>query len=173
MNYDLEQKLWIAGQTDQIYEQKTWSNIVDSLLEDFKYFIGQNFERDTEISLNIKNPSSPSFVIWIWNSEEKISNPNSNFVKDSHQKKYLVSKVWSGVMGAGMAGSIESGQLEDLFSVSLTVFIFDPISEKRVYLDTGESTIEFIYRQSSDGSGGWVNLGWKEDVYGEWEDIQY
>ncbi len=170
MNYALEQKLWLAGQTPQADEQEIWSNIVESLLNDLKNFIGQSFDQDEEINLDLKDSLSPSFGIWIWRNEEEISNSNTVLIEDNYEQKQLISTAWIGVMAGDMVGNIEGG---DIFSVSLTLFLFDPISKERVCLETGESIMEFAYRKSSDGCGSWINLGWHKDVYGEWEDIEY
>ncbi|HAJ63148.1 MAG TPA: hypothetical protein DCP31_31195, partial [Cyanobacteria bacterium UBA8543] len=66
MNADLEQKLWNAGQREEPYTKETWYTIIDDLLGDFQKFIGQEFQRETEIYLQIENPRSPSFSQWIW-----------------------------------------------------------------------------------------------------------
>jgi len=173
MNYALEQKLWIAGQTSQAYEQEIWSNIVESLLDDLENFIGQSFDKDEQITLYIKNSYSPSFVIWIWRNEEEISNSNAVLSEDNYEKEQLISTVWSGVMAGSIVGSNENGLIKEIFSVRLTLFLFDPISKDRVYLETGESIMEFAYKKSFDGCGSWVNLGWEKDIYGEWKDIEY
>ena len=62
MNLELEQKLWEAGKQEQTYRKEIWYEIIDSLLDDFHQFIGQDFHRDPEIQLNIENPNCPSLV---------------------------------------------------------------------------------------------------------------
>ncbi|AFZ38006.1 hypothetical protein Sta7437_4545 (plasmid) [Stanieria cyanosphaera PCC 7437] len=177
MDYDLEQKLWNAGQTDQIYKKEIWLKIVYSLLSDFQKFIGQSFEKDEEINMDINNPFSPSFGIWIWKDGENLYEGKSNIIDSSietNNKKFLLPSItWSGVMGGDMIGSKENDKTQEIFSVSLTLFLFDSINKERIRLDTGESIIEFVYKKHSNGHGNWISLGWHKDIYGEWEDIQY
>ncbi|MFB2976866.1 hypothetical protein [Microseira sp. BLCC-F43] len=74
------------------------------------------------------------------------------------------------MIGGQMVGT-ESGK--DVFHVSLTLFLFDVTSKKRLCLKTGESMLEFVFEKQSDGHGCWRTLGWFKDEWGEWEDVEY
>lgn len=177
MNCELEQKLWNAGQTDLIYRRETWQKIIDSLLSDFQKFIGQSFEKDKEADIDINNPFSPSFGIWIWKDDESSCEEESNIIDSSIETDKirfpLSSRIWSGAMSGDMIGNVVGSLTQEVFSVSLTLFLFDPISKERIHVDTGESILEFVYNKDSTGKGKWISLGWQKDVYGEWEHIQY
>jgi hypothetical protein len=155
MNFDLEQKLWNAVLGSDPYSKDTWYEIIDALLDDFRKFIGQDFERDPEISLNITRRNSPSICQWMWSKKE------SNFP---------TSTIWSAVIGGNIVGT-ENG--ENVFGVSITLFLFDANNKKRLCLITGESTLEFVFEKGSDGHGYWKYLGWIKDEWGEWEDVEY
>ena len=73
-------------------------------------------------------------------------------------------------MGGQMIATEQRGK--SIFDTSLTLFMFDANSKKRLSLITGESAIEFIFEKQADGSGCWCILGWFKDVYGEWEEIE-
>ncbi|MEG4840188.1 hypothetical protein [Microcoleus sp. B9-D4] len=156
MNPILEQKLWNAGKNLEAYTQETWQEIIDAILDDFQKFMGQEFHRAPEINLHIKYSHSPSFNRWIW-SEEQENVP-------------LYHTAWSAVIGGEMVGT-ENG--EDIFHVSLTLFLFDMTSKKRLCLKTGESLLEFVFEKQSDSHGYWRSLGWCKDEWGEWEDLDY
>ncbi|QYO67758.1 hypothetical protein [Leptolyngbya sp. 7M] len=159
MNSDLEQKLWSIGEQENAYSQENWQTIINELLNDFQTFIGEEFERETEPYLSIKNTKSPSFSQWIWSRSEK--------------QLYLAPN-WSAVMGGGMVGSLqENNMVKDIFQVSLTLFLFDPKSGKRLHLSTGESLLEFAFLKQVNGRGQWQALGWRKDEWGEWEDVEY
>ena len=155
MNPILEQKLWNAGKNIEAYPQEIWQEIIDAILDHFQIFLGQNFYRDPEISLDIKYPNSPSFCRWLWTGETE----NAPF-----------NTAWSAVIGGDMVGT-ESG--EDIFQVSLTLFLFDVTSKKRLCLQTGESFLEFVFEKQSDSRGYWRTLGWFKDEWGEWDDVQF
>jgi len=155
MNSDLEQKLWNAGLGDEPYTQQIWYEIIDVLLDDFQKLIGQDFERDSTIYLDTTMINLPSFVRWIWSSETK---------------KSPLSTVWSAVMGGDIMSN-EDG--EDVFHVSLTLFMFDANSKKRLHLKTGESVLNFFFEKQSDGHGYWRSFGWCDDEWGEWESVKY
>ena len=158
MNTDLEQKLWNAGQGEEPYSKETWYEIIDILLDDFQKFIGEDFQRDHEISLSIENPHSPSFCRWMWTEKRKES---------------PLSTAWTAVIGGGMVGTEAGGNVEDIFSASLTLFLFDATSEKRLCLNTGESLLEFVFEKQTDDHGCWRSFGWCKDEWGEWEDVEY
>lgn len=155
MNSELEQKLWNVGQGEVRYSPEVWNEIIQALLDDFQEFINQDFQRDPEYSLHLEIPDSPSFTIWIW-SETK-QNP-------------FISRVWLAVMGAEIVADRIKGKV---FSVGLTLFLFDAITKKRLHLKTGESFIDFLFQKQTDGKGGWHCLGWLQDEYYEWEEIEY
>lgn len=85
-------------------------------------------------------------------------------------EKSFFSTAWSAVIGGGMVGSENEN---DIFSVSLTLFLFDITSKRRLYLNTGESVLEFIFEKQSDGHGCWRSLGWLKDGNDEWENIEW
>lgn len=152
MKSELEKKLWKAGQEKEPYPQEIWYQIIDALLEDFQKFIGQNFQREQEIYLDI---NSPVFGHWMWAKEVK---------------KPFFATTWAAVIGGGMVGN-EKGN--DIFSISLTLFLFDVTSKKRLCLNTGESVLEFIFEKKSDGYGYWRSLGWHKDANYEWENVEW
>jgi hypothetical protein len=155
MNNEIEKKLWNAGQEKNIYTQEIWHEIIDALLEDFHKLIGQDFQRDQKLNLNINNSCDPSFGQWIW--AKKLEN-------------CVLSRAWSAVIGGNMVGT-ENGN--DIFSVSLTLFLFDATTKRRLCLDTGESVIEFVFEKQSKGYGCWRILGWFKDENYEWENIEW
>lgn len=70
---------------------------------------------------------------------------------------------WCGVLG------MEPIKEQSLVTASL--FVFSMGHRIQVAGQSG-STIDFHFEQRPDGPGEWVCLGWKEDVYGEWEAVQ-
>ncbi|MBD2021712.1 hypothetical protein H6F43_16145 [Leptolyngbya sp. FACHB-36] len=155
MNTDFEQKIWRAGIEKYSYSEKEWKELIKALLDDFQQFIDQSFERTLEAEIDVLNPQSPSFSQWIWTQEEKPS---------------PLSIVWTGVIGGQMVGT-ENG--EDFFQVSLTLFLFEAADKKRICLTTGESVLEFTFERDTESHGYWRGHGWREDEWGEWEDVAY
>lgn len=155
MNPILEQKLWNVGKNSEVYTQESWKEIIDAILDDFQIFLGQNFHRTPEINLELKYPHSPSFNRWIWTGEREDT---------------PLHTAWSAVICGDMVGT-ENG--ENIFHVSLTLFLFDMTSKKRLCLQTGESFLEFVFEKQSDSHGSWRTLGWFKDEWGEWEDVQF
>ncbi len=152
MNSELEKKLWNAGQSKEKYSLEVWHQIIDELLKDFQTFIGESSQRAPEINLDI---SEPFFGQWIWSEK---------------RQKSIFSTKWAAVIGAGMAGNTDG---DDVFSVSLTLFLFDINSKKRLCLNTGESILEFIFEQQLDEYGCWRNLGWFKDANYEWKNVKW
>lgn len=152
MNSELEKKLWNAGQSNEKCSLEAWYQIIDELLEDFKTFMGESFQRAPEINLDI---NEPFFGQWIWSEKRKTS---------------ILSTKWAAVIGAGVAGSTDG---DDVFAVSLTFFLFDINSKKRLCLNTGESILEFIFEQQLDEHGYWRNLGWFKDANYKWENVAW
>ncbi|MBV6626133.1 MAG: hypothetical protein KI793_24890 [Rivularia sp. (in: Bacteria)] len=111
MNLELEQKLWNAGIKEEEYSEETWYEIIDSLLDDFRKFIGEDFHRDPEIDLITGNPC-PSFSRWIWTDKEGM---------------FPLSVTWSAFI---------SGDIVDSFDVGIPLFMFGTTSEKRLQLKT-------------------------------------
>ncbi|MBD2299835.1 hypothetical protein H6G80_31615 [Nostoc sp. FACHB-87] len=155
MKLNIEQKLWNLGKENESYTKEDFYEIIDALLDDFQEFMGHNFKRDTEIYLDTKKLHSPSFCRWMWTMETE---------------KSPLSTVWLAVIGGDMVGT-ENG--DNVFHVSLTLFLFDAISKKRLCLTTGESVIEFVFERQSNSRGCWRSFGWCKDEWGEWEDIKY
>ncbi|WP_298917319.1 hypothetical protein [uncultured Nostoc sp.] len=153
MNLELEQKLWKAGKQEQAYRKEIWYEIIDSLLDDFSQFVGQDFHRDPEIKLNIENPNCPSFGRWIWTDEKG---------------EFPLSVTWSALIGGDIIGTEESG---DTFHVSILLFLFDTTGNNRLRLKTGESFLSFAFEKQSDDNGHWRSLGWCKDEWGEWENL--
>ena len=116
MNLELEQKYWNAGQDKESYSKKNWHEIIHALLDNFKEFIGQDFQRYPGYSLHLERPDYPCFCIWFWIEDEK---------------KSFVSTVWLAVMGGEMIADTEKGKV---FSSGITMFLFDPITKKRCCL---------------------------------------
>ena len=86
------------------------------------------------------------------------------------ESNFPTSTIWSAVIGGNIVGT-ENG--ENVFGVSITLFLFDANNKKRLCLITGESTLEFVFEKGSDGHGYWKYLGWIKDEWGEWEDVEY
>lgn len=128
------------------------------MINDFKKLIGDNFGQESEISLNIERPHSPSFCVWLWSK---------------NQENHFISTAWLAVMGGEVVGYEQEGKIQDDFDVSVTRFLFDETTKKRLRLNTGESIIEFIFKKAANGRGYWHYVGWCQDVYGEWEDLEY
>ncbi|MBD2185134.1 hypothetical protein [Aerosakkonema funiforme] len=120
--------------------------------------MGEDFQREPEIYLSIEYPHSPSFSRWMWTGARKIS---------------PLSTTWSAVIGGGMVGTEVGGDVQNIFCVSLTLFLFDATSKKRLCLKTGESVLEFVFEKQTDGHGCWRSFGWCKDEWGEWEDVEY
>jgi hypothetical protein len=156
INSELEEQIWKAGHTDKPYSKQQWNNIIKSVLDDFKKSIGRNFQISLDLCLCLENPLSPSLNLWIW-SEEIIDHASPN--------------VWSAVLGGSMIGIEVNGKIEDIFSIGLTMFLFDKDSKNRLYSNNGESILEFIFERNSSGRGEWLALGWRKDEWGEWNDI--
>ncbi|MEH1823847.1 MAG: hypothetical protein V7L22_00535 [Nostoc sp.] len=153
MNLELEEKLWKAGKQEQAYRKEIWYEIIDSLLDDFHQFVGQDFHRDPEIQLNIENPNCPSFGRWIWTDEKG---------------EFPLSLTWSALIGGDIIGTEESG---DTFHVSILLFLFDTTGNNRLRLKTGESFLSFAFEKQSNNNGHWRSLGWCQDEWGEWENL--
>ncbi len=183
MNRELEKMFLKAGQSDRAYTKDVWYKIIDSLLDDFQKFIGCTFERsgESDISLDLKYPLSPSFTTWIGKPEKEeretfspsqlwLTLVNNNLLKIDN-KNSCSSIKWSGLMYGGMAGMEKDNKIYDVFYAGITIFLFDPVSEKRLYLESGESLLEFLFHPQSNDCAQWVSLGWCKDVYGEWEDV--
>lgn len=152
MKPSIEAKLWNAGQSKEPYHKEIWYEIIDALLEDFQKLIKQDFEREPEINLDI---NSPFFGQWL---------------KMKILEKSILSTAWSAVIGGNMVGS-EKGN--DVFYVSLTLFMFDVTSQKRLCLSTGESILEFVFEKHLNGHGYWRSLGWLKDGNYEWENVAW
>ncbi len=158
MNIELEHMLWNAGQGKKPYTQEVWHKIIDVLLDEFQELIKQNFQREPKIRLYLEKTHDPSFGRSIWTSNREES---------------PISTVWLGVIAGDMVGIEEEGNIKDIFQATLTLFVFDASSKKRLCLTTGESILEFIFEKQSDGHGYWRSLGWCKDEWGEWEDIEW
>ncbi|GEM_PF-1996047 len=156
MNIELEKQLWKIGKKGRAYTRKHFNSFVEALLEDFKQFIGRDFQVDPDLYLDLENPESPNLCVWIWSEEEV---------------EYLPSNVWTAVLGGGIAGIEVNGEVEDQFTVSLTMFLFDKKNKERMSLESGENLIEFSFQRREPEPGEWVNLGWYRDEWGEWDDV--
>jgi hypothetical protein len=73
--------------------------------------------------------------------------------EESHKP---LSHAWSAVMSGEMIGFEKEGKIEDIFLVSITLFLFDAATRKRLCLKTGESTIELVFQKQADGHGCWI-----------------
>ena len=126
MQRDVERKLWQIGKEPGRYDLKIWRQIIDELVDDFQVFIGQKFDREPEISLDLENPRSPSFCLWLWSQEKERS---------------LFSPIYLAVMGGEIVGEEKNGKIWDIFAVSLTLFLFDITTQQCLCLITGESIV--------------------------------
>lgn len=182
MERQLEQLLSNAGQSKSAYGTKTWHKIIYSLLDDFQKYIGRSFElpEKSDISLDIQEPLDPTFTVWISSpkKEENAISPShfwlsliNNTLLQIEDKNSLSVVKWEAVIGGQMAGSYRLGENKEIFYASATIFLFDPISEKRLCLETGENIVDCVYQPQPDGSAKWSSYGWSHDAYYEWEDI--
>ena len=183
MDRQLEKMLLNAGQCEPAYDRETWYKIVDAVLDDFRNYIGQDFEpqEKQDIGLEIEDALDPCFNTWISSPKEATTDSlsPSQFWLDLINHELLQiednssrSKIlWEAVVGGQMAGSYWEDK--ELFYASATIFFFDPISEKRLSLENGKSIVDVTYYPQSDGTGKWMSLGWIHDAYYEWKYIEY
>ena len=178
MKYKLERKFLDAGLKK--LERDTWDKILNAMIDDFQKLIGCDFEKN--INLNIYNPFRVSVYISMWTKDETIQRKliltptwldiidrNSLNLKDNNSRSLI---KWHGNMWVSMCDLPEENNesnYRNLFYADMTLFLFDPITEKRLSLETGESLVEFHFQRNPQGGSKWISLGWQNDIYGEWE----
>lgn len=188
MKYEIEQKLLNAGLENGIYERETWYEIINAMTDDFQKLIGCNFERDknNDMDLDLDRPLRVSVNIFMWTPEDNeqsnctptqawldIINHDQLKIKDTHSRSLI---KWYGHIWGDMDEQQEeckSQRFRNLFYADSTLFLFDPLSGKRLYLETGESLVEFHFQRNPQGGSKWVSLGWANDIYGEWEHLEH
>ena len=156
MHPDLEEKLWNAAIDENYYTEEEWLEIVYALLEDFKQVMKEDFEIQDKPHIDV---SHQGITVWMWSKK---------------QDEYPLFNHWLAVMGGQVAGIYnKDGEPEDRFCVGISVFVFDNQSKKRIGLVTGESTIEFVFKHQHGEPAKWLNLGWHNDAFGEWEYVSW
>jgi hypothetical protein len=182
MNQELEQTLLNISQLSKKYSEDRWYLIIDSLLDDFQEFIGFNFKRSSResIFLDINYSDNPGFSTNFWTSDnEKKDNSYSpiwikclkDHVCSERDDNYCSSIKWIGIMSGGISGVIKQKKYEDIFCLSITFFLFDPISKKRLYINNEKGFLKFYFVPQVNFLGEWQILGWFEDEFEEWDHI--
>jgi hypothetical protein len=152
VNIEIDEKLWNIDMSNRIYSRETWCEIINELLQDLCEFTGDQFKRKPPVNIDV---NEPSFSQWIIRKELGGS---------------FFSTAWSGVISGGI---VAQNNNTDAFVVSITFFLFDVSSKKRLYLSSGESIIEFVFKKQSDDRGIWINSGWLVDENDEWDNIEW
>lgn len=75
--------------------------------------------------------------------------------------------------GGGLTGVEVNGNIKDVFSISLTMFLFDRKSKERWISEDGKSLIEFVFQREDSKKGHWIDIGLFIDEWGEWDDVQW
>lgn len=76
-----------------------------------------------------------------------------------------------GVFDVQWTGRLGMQPIEGKSNTSVTLFLFSMQKRLQVSGHAG-STLELSFAQRENGLGEWISLGWREDVYGEWEGIR-
>ena len=176
MNNELELKFWDAGQEGKNYSKVIWLKIIDALVNDFKKFIGHDFEQHSDIFLEIDQPCSPAFSIWMYSLgfEQEISKLTTKWLTKIGADIGIENEVshypikWSAVMGGEMVATEKNPN--GVFSVNVNMFVFRLNEEKRIHLKNNESIIGFVFEKSFNEKGKWKCIGWYPDYYDEWHD---
>lgn len=184
MKYEIERKLLDAGL--KTFDRNTWYEIIDAMVDDFQELIGCDFERESkdDMRLDISDPLRVSTTINMWSSEKEnqenfnstqtwlnIINHDLLKIKDTNSRSSI---KWYGYIWGDMDEQPEEFKVpsfRNLFYVDSTLFLFDPITGKRLYLETGESLVEFHFQRNPNGESKWISLGWQNDIYNEWEHL--
>ena len=77
---------------------------------------------------------------------------------------------FAGALALAWEGRLGMEMIEDKPYVSASLFLFS-CKKRLTVAGQGGSYVELIYEQSDNGNGGWRSLGWMEDIYGEFENI--
>jgi hypothetical protein len=152
MNIEIEAKLWGVEMSNKVYSRETWCEIINELLQDLSEFIGDQFKRKIPVNIDINEPSFSQWIIRKGSGES------------------FFSTTWSGVISGGTV--VQQNNI-DAFIVSITFFLFDVSSRRRLILSSGESIIEFVFKKQSDDRGIWINSGWLVDENDEWENVEW
>lgn len=182
MNQELEKTLLSINDTREGFNKHKWYLIVDSLLDDFQNFIGFSIERSYKknIFLDIKYPNNPGFSTNLWTSHQQekdnyYSPVWTKLIKDKvckdKDENYCSSIKWIGIMSGTIRGVIHQQENKDIFCISVTFLLFDPISKKRLHLNKEKGLLIFSFVPMIDYSGEWQILGWAEDEFEEWDHI--
>src|SRR4051794_6478684 len=93
----------------------SWKTIIQGLLDDFRHYLGVDFEVDLNPMIEV---SAPTIVQWIWSKPVAIL-----------QNEFL-AVTWSGVLAGNLVDD-ESGL--PYFAASVTIFLFSALEFKRLY----------------------------------------
>jgi hypothetical protein len=151
MDHDIYSRLQSISR-ESPYDEPTWRTIIGGLLDDFQRFLGAEFVRDSNCSIDV---AAPSFVQWIW------SKPSCNS---------LTSTMWSAVLAGNLAED-KPGNVS--LTVIITLFLFSEAQKKRLCTLDGKAFIRFSLDQDRDKVGVWKCHGWCEDLWGEWKDFVF
>lgn len=147
MNEDIsiEQKIWqIPVETQRTRED--WSAIVNYLVKTLENYLQQQVDIvDDTIEASIVDNEALCCSI-----------------RSAGSFAGSLAVAWEGRLGMEM--------IEDKPCVSASLFLFSCNKRLTVAGQRG-SYVELIYEQSDNGNGGWCSLGWMEDIYGEFENI--
>jgi hypothetical protein len=143
VNQELENKLWSVSDDRRL---------TDASVEAIKYLV-KRFENFLQIKLilntHIDEIDEQGFC-WTFKSDNSI-----NFLQP-----FAISL--NGVIG--MSFNYD----ENLPHYSASVFLF---GDRHRLISKHDSYIEFFYEKQIDETGKWVSLGWQEDEFGEFEDV--
>lgn len=131
----------------------TWHYLIQALLDDFRDFLGEDFERDVNPMIEV---SAPTVVQWIWSKPVSPASRN------------VLSQRWSGVLAGNL---VDDPSGLPYFAASVTVFLFSGIQNTRLHTHDGKTYLLFTWRRGQKDDGAWISEGWFEDQWGEWKDI--
>jgi hypothetical protein len=79
--------------------------------------------------------------------------------------------VIGGELGVEWSGILELMMIEGAMQISASLFLFSRRLRLQVAGQNG-SSLRLLYERSEEAHGRWVVLGWHEDLYGEFQDIE-
>lgn len=151
MNSDLEEQMWKAGSGEK-HDETVWRAIIDDLLAEFRDCLSQDFTRDADVNVD---STESTFRTWIW-SKSLVNSP--------------VSVSWSGILAGSPIGDPQS---REAFVVTIDVFLFHEMGQKRLFTNDGLQYLLFSFDRKSQACGAWRALGWQKDEWGEWKDLVF
>jgi hypothetical protein len=141
----IDKKIWQLPNGSQRTKEE-WSGIVDYLVKTLEDYLQQGIDIvDDTIETSIVDNEALCCSI-----RSAVSFGGS------------LAVAWEGRLGMEL--------IEDKPCVSASIFLFS-LNKRLNVAGQGGSYLELIYEQSDNGNGGWRSLGWMEDIYGEFENI--